>query len=136
MRIASAEFKRGEINAKALKAREAAFVEKLGIPVSAATLKALISIDYNKDAQDKIIRILTSVMEKGLFQTDTFLRLIRKRESLSVQSAITEKVMSEIYLISLMLKRQISRCSALLHLFSRLPIMPLKMPPQSSALKC
>jgi len=79
MRIASPEFKRGEINAKALKAREAAFVEKLGIPVSAATLKALLSIDYSKDAQDKIIRILTSVMEKGIVADRYFLEADKEK---------------------------------------------------------
>lgn len=79
MRIASAEFKRGEINAKTLKPREAAFVEKLGIPVSAATLKALLSIDYSKDAQDKIIRILTSVMEKGIVPDRYFLEADKEK---------------------------------------------------------
>ncbi len=79
MLTASAEFKRGEINAKAFKAREAAFVEKIEIPVSAATLKTLLSVDYNKDAQDKIIRILTAVMEKGIVGDRYFLEADKEK---------------------------------------------------------
>ncbi len=79
MRIASSEFKKGEINEKAFKAREAAFVEKLEIPVSAATLKTLFSVDYNKNAQDKIIKILTSVMEKGIVGDRYFLEADKEK---------------------------------------------------------
>ncbi len=85
MRIASAEYKRGEINAKAIQARETAFAEKLGIPVSAATLKTFLSIDYNKDAQDKLIKILTAVMEKGIV-ADRYLLEADKEKGIIVRT--------------------------------------------------
>src|SRR4030067_590688 len=79
MRIVSSEFKKGEINEKTFKAREAAFVEKMGIPVSAPTLRTFLSIDYNKDAQNKIIKILLSVMEKEIVGDRYFLEADKEK---------------------------------------------------------
>ena len=136
MRIASAEFKKGEINAKMLKPREAAFVEKMGTPVSAATLKALLSIDYNKDAQDKIIRILTSVMEKGIVADRYFLEA--DKEKGIIIRTISDSRESHVRNLSNILdvKEANQQMLSLAASLFRLPIMPLKMPPLSSALKC
>ncbi|MBI5043474.1 MAG: PhoH family protein, partial [Nitrospirae bacterium] len=79
MRIALEEHKRGEIAAKTLQDREMAFVEKLGIPLSIATLKTLQAAGYNKDIQGKTIKILTIVMEKGIVADRYFLEADKEK---------------------------------------------------------
>ena len=66
MRAAVKGYKNGEITAEAFQSQEKAFVEKMGIPVSSATLKTLLSVNYNKDIQERIVKILSTVMERGI----------------------------------------------------------------------
>lgn len=66
MRAAVKGYKNGEITAEAFQSQEKAFIEKMGIPVSSATLKTLLSVNYNKDIQEKIVKILSTVMERGV----------------------------------------------------------------------